>query len=79
MELVIDERIAQIMRYDVGRGPLSSSEWKTIITKYYNSKDNEEELIKWLTDSGYKTKKMCNDDDKISNIFDCERKLKKYG
>ena len=74
--IILDERIAQILRYDVGRGPLSSSEWKTIITKYYNSPDNEDELIKWLTDSGYKTKKMCNDDDDISNKFDCERKLK---
>lgn len=74
--IILDERIAQILRYDAGRGPLSSSEWKTIITKYYNSPDNEEELIKWLSDSGYKTKKMCNDDDDISNKFDCERKLK---
>ncbi len=74
--IILDERIAQILRYDAGRGPLSSSQWKTIITKYYNSTDNEEELIKWLTDSGYKTKKMCNDDNNISNKFDCERKLK---
>ena len=74
--IIIDERISQILKYDAGRGPLSSNEWKTIITKYYNNKDNEDDLIKWLTDSGYKTKKMCNDDDSISNKFDCERKLK---
>ena len=70
--IVIDERIAQILRYDAGRGPLSSNEWKTIIQKYYNSKDNEDELKKWLIESGYKDKKMCAND---TNTFDCERKL----
>ena len=66
------------MRYDAGRGPLSSSDWNTIITKFYNSKENEEELKKWLTDMGYKTKRLCENDNSISNKFDCERKLIKY-
>ena len=55
--IVIKERILQIYRYQSGNGPLGEDNWNTIITKYYNSKDNEEELIKWLTDFGYKTKK----------------------
>ena len=74
--IVIKERILQIYRYQSGNGPLGEDNWNTIITKYYNSKDNEEELIKWLTDFGYKTKKMCDDDNGIDNKFDCERKLK---
>ena len=74
--IVIEERILQIYRYQSGNGPLGEDNWNTIITKYYNSKDNEEELIKWLTDFGYKTKKMCQDDTNIDNKFDCERKLK---
>ena len=74
--IVIKERILQIYRYQSGNGPLGEDNWNTIITKYYNSKDNEEELIKWLTDFGYKTKKMCDDDNNIDNKFDCERKLK---
>jgi len=74
--IVIEERILQIYRYQSGNGPLGEDNWNTIITKYYNSKDNEEELIKWLTDFGYKTKKMCDDDNNIDNKFDCERKLK---
>lgn len=73
--IVIDERIARILRFDVGRGPLSSNDWTTIITKFYNSKENEEELKKWLTDKGYKTKSLCENDKSISNKFDCERKL----
>ena len=74
--IVIEERILQIYRYQSGNGPLGKDNWNTIITKYYNSKDNEEDLIKWLTDFGYKTKKMCDDDNGIDNKFDCERKLK---
>ena len=74
--IVIKERILQIYRYQSGNGPLGEDNWNTIITKYYNSKDNEEELIKWLTDFGYKTKKMCDNDNNIDNKFDCERKLK---
>ena len=74
--IVIEERILQIYRYQSGNGPLGEDNWNTIITKYYNSKDNEEDLIKWLTDFGYKTKKMCDDDNGIDNKFDCERKLK---
>ena len=72
--VVINERIAQILRYDAGRGPLSIKKWNIIISKYYNSKDNEEELIKWLIDEGYKSKKMCNKKD-VDNKFDCERKI----
>tara|TARA_B100000963_G_scaffold323579_1_gene308506 strand:- start:652 stop:2550 length:1899 start_codon:yes stop_codon:yes gene_type:complete len=74
--IVITERILQIYRYQSGNGPLGKDNWNTIITKYYNSKDNEDDLIKWLTDFGYKTKKMCDDDNGIDNKFDCERKLK---
>ena len=73
---VINQRIKQILKYSSGNGALTKKEWNTIISKYYNSKDNEEDLIKWLTESGYKTKKMCLDDKDIDNKFDCERKLK---
>ena len=54
---------------------LGEDNWNVIIKRYYNSKDNEEELIKWLTDLGYKTKQLCDNDSSVSNKFDCERKL----
>ena len=56
-----------------GRGPLSSNDWNIIITKFYNSKENEEELKKWLTDMVIKQKSLCENDNSISNKFDCER------
>ena len=73
--IVIEERILRILRFDSGNGPLGEDNWNVIIKRYYNSKDNEEELIKWLTDLGYKTKQLCDNDSSISNKFDCERKL----
>lgn len=73
--LVIDERLKQIMKYDSGNGPLTIQQWATINTNFYNSPDNEEELIKYLIDFGYKTKEICKNDTSISNKFDCERKL----
>ena len=73
--IVIEERILRILRFDSGNGPLGEDNWNVIIKRYYNSKDNEEELIKWLTDLGYKTKKLCDNDSSVSNKFDCERKL----
>ena len=73
--IVIEERILRILRFDSGNGPLGEDNWNVIIKRYYNSKDNEEELIKWLTDLGYKTKQLCDNDSSVSNKFDCERKL----
>lgn len=73
--IVLEERISKILKFDSGNGPLGEDNWNIIIKRYYNSKDNEEELIKWLTDLGYKTKELCDNDPSASNKFDCERKL----
>ena len=75
-KIIIQERIDQILRYQSGNGPLGEDNWNIIIKNYYNGKDNEEELIKFLTDLGYKTKSICDNDTSVSNKFDCERKLK---
>ena len=74
--IVIEERILRILRFDSGNGPLGEDNWNVIIKRYYNSKDNEEELIKWLTDLGYKTKQLCDNDPSVNNKFACEVKLK---
>jgi len=78
-KIVINERIKQILSYkSSGKGSeLTKEQWKTIISKYYNSKDNEDALRKWLADYGYKTIEMCKEAQKINkgDTNNCERQM----
>jgi len=80
-KIVIEERINQILSYKSdGKGSeLTKSQWKTIISKYYNSKDKEEDLRSWLADYGYITKEMCKEKQKMNSgegdTKDCEKRM----
>lgn len=74
----IQDRIAQIKSYNPPDSKkLDDQGWETVITKNYNSPDNEEELKSFLMNYGYKTKQMCTDNPMIQNKSDCSSKIEK--